>query len=244
MKTVRWTSLILLLALVLPIGALAVPRRPQAQCVLRFELLNDGLIPDPFGRWLTELAAMTVVTLEHAQWYDGEALYAQVRMADQDAFDFTLFSGDGHIMLQSGLMGEGAARLNALDAESAGLLMAACRAALSNRGCSARTLGLSCSSMVETLDAAAQALARWGESSADTPGELCGALAEFVRALAELAGQGESERELLRVHIDYFQPASSIDTSPASTPAPEELSGVFTCLALEAVFESIAALDS
>lgn len=242
MRLIRGTALLLALALLVPLRAGAVPRRAQSQCVLRFELMDEGAVPDPFGRWLRELADLTVVTLEGARWDGGEAVCAQVRMGDREAFAFTLLrTGDGKVTLQSALA-EGAAILSESDARVAARFMTACGALLRDGTKSSRALGLSAGYSSHALERCAALLEKWGGEGDGLGCEVCAGLSGFVAALGEKYAQIDPARELLRVRADYFQPDAAVDIAPRARPAEAGLCGELLLKALKKTARAIAAL--
>lgn len=244
MTAVRWTSLILALLLI-PTVALAAVRAPSAQCVVTFELKLDGAVPDPFGRWLGELADITVLTLDRAEWDEGEGLRLRLRLNQTDAFEFTLFSQDEGIWLASDLMGEGAVILDDKDAKAASGIIAGLSGSLLNENRrSTRRLGLSAGYVADVLQTAAWRLNRWGEAASETMGSVCVELGQFIDALRELIEALPEGRELLRLNISYFQPDEPLEMPDKAMHAPQELSGILTYLAAEASVYAIAGVSA
>jgi hypothetical protein len=237
MRRNKWTGFLAalaLLTLVMPTGALASPGEARVGATLRFQLSTGGVVVQPFGRWLGELAGMTALTIDSATWKDGEAMALRLTTDGSEAWSVSLLSDEQGVSMESSLMAEGSATLSETDALEARALMAGFRAVAAGPA----EQKLTAAQFAVLARGAAATLSRWGEAAKGTEGEASTALADFVTALAEVADEA-GDAIWLTVTVEANEPATLL-VEPGVSPAPPELPAILAMEGFRATLRAIA----
>jgi len=238
MRRLGWTGLVAALALLIAlasVSAAASPGGTQKSATLRFELKMRDAVAQPFDRWLKELAGMTALTIESETWKDGEAMTLRAAMGGNEAWTVSLLAGAKSVSMECSLMAEDAVTLRADDALEARALMASFRAAINGP----TEQKLTAAQFAGMIRGAAATTRRWGVGAADTEGETCAAVADFLGAFADIAEKAGDE-DWLTVTVE---PGADVRLSvaPGVREAPVELPGVLAMEAFWAAMRAIAA---
>lgn len=237
MRRNKWTGLLAalaLLALIIPAGASASPGLVPLGATLRFQLTTGGVVVQPFGRWLGELAGMTALTIDSSSWKDGEAMALRLATDGSDAWSVSLLSDTEGVSMASSLMADGAVTLSETDALEARALMAGFRAVAT--GPAVQKLTAAEFSLIAR--GAAATLGRWGAAAKGTDGETCTALADFVAALADAADEA-GDAIWLTVTVAPGEPEQPL-IEPGASPAPAELPAILAMEGFRATLRAIA----
>ena len=240
MRRLGWTGLATALALLIALlstVASASPGGAQRSATLRFALTTGDAVAQPFDRWFGELAGMTALTIESETWKDAEAMRLRALIGGSEAWTLSFLAEEQNVSMESSLMADGAVTLRAFDALEARALMVGLRAAIEGPG----EQKLSAARFAMMLRGAAATTGRWGEAAADTDGETCAALADFLTAFADIA-EVAGEAQWLTVTAEPRE-VEQLSVAPGAHEAPAELPGVLAMEAFRAAMRAIAGAD-